>query len=117
MVPLLNRKGHAIPFPGKLSNLFGYRLEFDENGESGEYRIDFEGMAEHLYQLHRAATREGIGIRLIIFAPELTQHLFRTARGPLLAKQLRFYSRPARLRHDEHYHVDFEVPCLKEEKS
>jgi len=117
MVPLLDQKGRRVPFPGNLSNLFGYRLEFDENGESKEYRIDFEGMAEHLYELQRAARKEGIGIRLVIFAPELTQHLKETARGPYLTNHLRFFNRPARIRHDEHYHVDFEVPCLKEGKS
>ena len=117
MVPVTDKEGRSVPFPSNFSNSFGYRLEFNESGEMEDYRIDFEAMAEHLYQLHRAVKMEGIGIRLVIFAPELTQLLKQTSRGSYLTKHLRFYNRPARIRHDEHYHVDFEVPCLKGEKS
>jgi penicillin-insensitive murein endopeptidase len=111
MVPVLDLAGEPAEFPRRLWNHFGYDLEFDTKGRSGEYRIDYEALAEHLFQLHRAAKQEGIGIRLVIFAPELTRPLFKTRRGKYLSKRLRFYRRPAKLRHDEHYHVDFLLPC------
>jgi penicillin-insensitive murein endopeptidase len=117
MVPVLDRSGKIVPFPSDFSNRFGYGLQFDEKGVAGDLRIDFEGMAEHLYQLDRATRKEGIGIRLVIFAPELTERLLQTRRGPYLGKHMQFYLRPARVRHDEHYHVDFKVPCLEEEHS
>ena len=116
MVPVVDEKGRPSEFPGSWANRFGYDLEFDSRGRWRQYRIDFEAMSEHLFQLHRAARKEGIGIRLVIFAPELSQELFKTRRGKYLARQVRFYRRPARLRHDEHYHVDFHVRCSKERR-
>jgi penicillin-insensitive murein endopeptidase len=113
MVPVLNREGKPVDFPGFLWNRFGYDLEFDAEGNWQGYRIDFEALAEHLYQLHRAARTEGIRIRIVIFAPELTKQLFQSARGKYLRKQLDFYRQPARMRHDEHYHVDFLVSCVE----
>ncbi|HEX5035494.1 MAG TPA: hypothetical protein VFW62_13520 [bacterium] len=111
MVPVRNEQGEPLDFPGRVWNRLGYDLEFDAEGRIPGYRIDFEALAEHLFELHRAAKREGIGIRLVIFDPELTARLFETRRGPYLAKHVRFLRRPARWRHDEHYHVDFKVPC------
>ncbi|HKY63527.1 MAG TPA: penicillin-insensitive murein endopeptidase [bacterium] len=111
MVPVRNERGKPVDFPGRVWNRFGYDLEFDAEGRVPGYRIDFEALAEHLFELHRAARREGIGIRLVIFDPALTERLFETRHGPYLAKHVRFLRRPARWRHDEHYHVDFKVPC------
>lgn len=111
MVPVLDEKGRSLPFPARPWNKFGYDIEFDEEGKYKNLRIDFEAMAEHLYQLQRAAEREGIGIRVVVFDAALRKHLVSTRRWAYLARKVRFSKHPPRVRHDEHYHIDFELPC------
>lgn len=108
MVPILDRNNKSVPLPASVFNKFGYGIEFDNNGIFKEYRIDFEAMAAHLYYLNSCALRNGIDIRMVIFDPKLQPYLFRTEYGKEL-KKLRFSSRPSWVRHDEHYHVDFEI--------
>jgi penicillin-insensitive murein endopeptidase len=55
-VPVRNAAGASVPLPTRVSDKFGYNVEFDADARWGEYRIDFPALAEHLYQLHRAAT-------------------------------------------------------------
>lgn len=111
MVPVVDGKGHSVPLPGGVGNQFGYGIEFDGQGRYGEYRLDFAALAEHLYQLHRAAQAQGVGIAQVIFEPAYLPALLATPRGPYLRARLRFMKKPAWIRHDEHYHVDFAVPC------
>lgn len=47
----------------------------------------------------------------MIFEVPLQQHLFATADGADLKKLMPFSTKPAWVKHDEHYHVDFELPC------
>jgi penicillin-insensitive murein endopeptidase len=54
MVPVLNAAGASVPLPGNAANKFGYGIEFDNAGKFKDLRIDYEAMAEHLYQLSRA---------------------------------------------------------------
>ena len=68
-------------------------------------------MASHLVQLRKAAAAHGVGIRRVIFEVPLQERLFATAEGKALKRLLRFSTRQAWVRHDEHYHVDFVVPC------
>jgi penicillin-insensitive murein endopeptidase len=111
MVPLLDRSGKSAPIPASPLNKFGYGLEFDAAGRSGELTIDFDAMAEHLYQLEQAARKKRAGVALVIFDPALMPLLFNTARGPYLKQTLPFMKGRPWVRHDEHYHVDFTVPC------
>ena len=111
MVPVLDGEGRPAPLPAGPANKFGYGIEFDGKGRCGEYRIDFEAMAEHLYELHRAAQARGVGIARVIFDPGLQPRLFRTARGPFLSENLRFTKEKVWVRHDEHYYVDFALRC------
>lgn len=111
MVPLANERGHSVAMPTSPLNKWGYGLEFDESGRLDELVIDAEAMAEHLYQLHSAATQAGIGVRRVIFDPRLQPLLHGTRRWDYLKEQLRFSTRPSWVRHDDHYHVDFVVPC------
>lgn len=115
MVPVV-LDGESVPLPTGLFNKYGYSLEFDSKGRSGEYRIDFEALGEHLYRLHRAAISTGIDISRVIFEVPLQEHLRKTKRGPYLWQHIAFSKRPAWVRHDEHFHVDFLVRC-KESKS
>lgn len=109
-VPVRDADGRSVPIPTSPFTRFGYDLEFDRQAQSDGYRIDFEATAEHLYQLDRAARKHGAPIALVIFDLQYLPRLFATRRGPSL-RRLPFLRRQPWVRHDEHYHVDFAVPC------
>lgn len=110
-VPVRKAGGQSVPLPTEATSRFGYDIEFDANGRFGKYEIDFPAMAEHLYQLHFAARARGVGIALVIFEQAYLPKLFATPRGPVLRQHLPFMKGKPWVRHDEHYHVDFAVPC------
>lgn len=110
-VPVRNAGGKPVPLPTGLTNKLGYDIEFDQAGKYDEYTIDFPALAEHLYQLQRVAQAKGSGISLVILDAAYLPKLFATARGPHLQKTLPFMKGKPWVRHDEHYHVDFDVPC------
>lgn len=110
-VPVRNRAGASVPLPTQALNRFGYDIEFDRNARYGNLEIDFPALAEHLYELDRAARAAGIGIAQVIFDPAFLPRLYATPRGAYLRQHLYFMPRQAWVRHDEHYHVDFQVRC------
>ena len=110
-VPVRNAAGKSVPLPTSVTSRFGYDIEFDTNAKYGEYSIDFRATAEHLYQLHAAARARGVGIALVIFDTAFLHKLFATPRGAYLQENLSFMKGKPWVRHDEHYHVDFAVPC------
>jgi penicillin-insensitive murein endopeptidase len=110
-VPVQNAAGKSVPLPTSVTNKLGYDIEFNVNAKYEEFTIDFEATAEHLYQLHLAAKAAGAGIALVIFDSGFLPKLFATKRGPYLQKELPFMKGKPWVRHDEHYHVDFIVPC------
>lgn len=110
-VPVVDGAGRSVPLPTAASKTFGYDIEFDREGKYGSYRIDFEALAEHLYQLDLAAKAQGAGMALVIFDPPYLRKLFVTQRGAYLKAQLNFMKSKAWVRHDEHYHVNFAVVC------
>ncbi len=110
-VPVKNALGKSVRLPTGIMTRFGYDIEFDANAKYKEYSIDFEAMAEHLYQLNRAAKAQGSGISLLIFDTQYLPKLFATPRGSYLQQNLLFMQRKPWVRHDEHYHVDFKVAC------
>lgn len=111
MVPVLNLDGKSVPLPTSVLNKWGYDLEFDDSGKLKDLVIDFDALAEHVYQLHLAATRNGGDLWRVILAPELQAFLEDSAHWPYLEKKVEFSTRRSWVRHDEHYHVDFEYPC------
>lgn len=111
MVPVVDAKGRSVPLPTHVGNKFGYDIEFDAKGRYQDLSIDFEALAEHLYQLDTEAKRQKISMTQVILDPPFLPKLFATKRGPYLRTQLTFMKRKAWVRHDEHYHVDFAVPC------
>ena len=111
MVPVLDEDGNSVPLPSSILNKWGYDLEFDESGSLGELSIDFNATAEHIYQLDIAAKAHGIGIWRVIFDPELQPMLRTSHRWPYLKENIQFSTRRSWVRHDEHFHVDFEVQC------
>jgi penicillin-insensitive murein DD-endopeptidase len=110
-VPVKNQSGESVALPTNATSKFGYEIEFDSKGRYGEYQIDFGALAEHLYQLHVAAKARGNGIALVIFEPSYLPRLFATKRGDYLKSNLPFMRGKPWVRHDEHYHIDFSIPC------
>jgi penicillin-insensitive murein endopeptidase len=110
-VPVLDAHGKAATLPSTLLNRYGYDIEFDAQGRYAGYRIDFAAMADHLHALHRAALAQKSGLALVIVDPRYMPQLLATPRGPYLRRHLRFMKATPWVRHDEHYHVDFAVPC------
>lgn len=110
-VPVRNADGKSVPLPTWVTTRFGYDIEFDDSAKHGEYSIDFPAMAEHLYELHVNSKSRGIGIALVIFDTQFLPKLFATPRGTYLQQNLPFMKGKPWVRHDEHYHVDFAVPC------
>lgn len=109
-VPVRDAGGRSVPIPTSPLTRFGYDLEFDAKARLDGLTIDFEALAEHLHQLDRAARANGASIALVIFEPAWLDRLFATPRGAAI-RGLPFLRRPAWVRHDEHFHVDFAVPC------
>lgn len=110
-VPVRDAAGKSVPLPTSVSNKLGYDIEFDSNARYENYTIDFEATAEHLYQLQLAAKANGAGITLVIFDTEFLPKLFATKHGVYLQKELPFMKGKPWVRHDEHYHIDFRIPC------
>lgn len=113
MVPVLNGANRSVPLPATPLNKFGYGLEFDDQGRITGFRMDFDAMAEHLYQISIAAHQHGIGIERVIFDRRLMERLFNSSRhGAELRRTIPFMKALPWIRHDEHYHIDFRIPCL-----
>ena len=108
MVPV-KRHGRVVETPTTILDGFGYLSEFDADGKMGEFEIDFESMAAHLEALRVAAKKNGLVIDRVILDPELHDELFATKVGKRLKKRLDWVTKPVWVRHDDHYHVDFEV--------
>jgi penicillin-insensitive murein endopeptidase len=111
MVPVRNADGRSVPLPTNIGNRWGYDIEFDSSGAFRGLLIDFEAISQHIYQLDLAAKRQEVAIWRVIFAPELQIHLRDTTRWSYLSNHVQLSKKRSRVRHDEHYHVDFAVPC------
>lgn len=111
MVPVLNAQGKSVPLPTGLTNKFGYGIEFDAAARYNGLGIDFEAIAEHLYAIHTAAQQNGVGVSRVIFEPAYIPKLHATQRGVFIKQHVQFMQGQAWVRHDEHYHIDFSVPC------
>jgi len=111
MVPVIDETGRSVQLPSSILNKWGYDLEFDSKGRLDDLRIDFDAIAEHIYQLDVLSRAHGIGIWRVIFDPELQPFLYDSPRWPYLKENVQFSTKRSWVRHDEHYHVDFDVPC------
>ena len=113
MVPVLDKKSKSVALPTSAFNKFGYGIEFDKKGKYEELTIDFEALAAHIYFLDETAHQNKVGIKRVIFDPRLQPLLFKTKYGRKLKGKLKFNTKQAWVRHDEHIHVDFVIPCEK----
>lgn len=90
-------------------NLWGYSLEFDDDGKKENVTIDFEALAQHLWALELAAKQRGMIIQKVIFDPILRKKLKATTCWKKIS-HLPFTKNRVAWRHDDHYHVDFGFP-------
>jgi penicillin-insensitive murein endopeptidase len=109
-VPVRNAAGKSVPIPTSPTTRFGYDLEFNADAQHENLSIDFVALAEHLHQLNLAAKRNKSSIALVIFDPAYFDRLFSTPRGAEI-RSLPFMKGKPWVRHDEHFHVDFRIPC------
>lgn len=110
-VPVRDLQGRSVLLPTVLNNRYGYDIEFDIEGRYVNYRIDFPALAEYLHALHRAAARHKAGFKLVILEPAYVNRLMNTDRGAYLRKHVRFMRSKPWVRHDEHFHIDFDIRC------
>lgn len=110
-VPVRNAEGKSVPLPTNITNRLGYDIEFNDVAKYEEYDIDFPAISEHLYQLNVAAKSKGSRIALVIFDPNFLPKLFATPHGKYVQENLPFMKVKPWVRHDEHYHIDFAIPC------
>ncbi len=110
-VPVTDSSGKSVPLSISAFNKFGYGIDFDAEGKFESLAIDFEAMGEHLYQLSLAAQKANVPIALVSFDPPYLPKLFATTHGEFLHHNINFMKGKAWVRHDEHYHVVFGVPC------
>ena len=111
MTPMLTADGESVHLPTHPLNKFGYNIEFDSRGNYDDLTIDYVGMAAHIVALHKSAKAKGYDLWRVIFDPKLQPGLFNTQYGAYLKRHVQFSKRRSWVRHDEHYHVDFSIPC------
>jgi len=111
MTPVVSTDNVSVHLPTHFFNKFGYNIEFDKNDKYDEYSIDYVALAAHLVTLHKESKKLGFELWRVIFDPKLQPKLLKTRYGSYLKANIKFSKRRSWVRHDEHYHVDFLVPC------
>jgi len=111
MTPVTNSKGQSVHLPTNPLNKFGYSIEFDKHDRYKDFKINYEAMAAHIVTLHKSAKSLGYDLWRVIFDPKLQPRLLKTHYGRYLKKNIQFSKKRSWVRHDEHYHVDFSIPC------
>jgi len=111
MVPVLNKKNKSVHLPTNVLNRYGYDIEFDKKGRYENVRIDYEALAAHIVYLDKEARARKVKLWRIIFDPELQPFLLATKYGAYIKNNITLSKKRSWVRHDEHYHVDFDIPC------
>jgi penicillin-insensitive murein endopeptidase len=113
MTPVKNSEGVSVHLPTSPFNKFGYDIEFDDKGVYKNFYIDYEALAAHIVALHKEAKLRGYDLWRVIFDPDLQPNLYKTKYADYLRRNVMFSKKRSWVRHDEHYHVDFAIPCNK----
>lgn len=111
MTPVINSKGESVHLPTHPFNKFGYNIEFDQKDNYDGLTIDYEALAAHIVALHKQSKNVGHDLWRVIFDPKLQPNLFKTKYADYLKNNIQFSKNRSWVRHDEHYHVDFSLPC------
>jgi len=110
-MPLLDSRGEHVSMQTWPWDKFGYGHEFDARGNLDELHIDFEALAAFLLELDAQSRAHGLRIWRVIVAPEYVPLVLQTQSGQKLGALGDLLTRkPSWVRHDEHFHVDFEPP-------
>ncbi len=112
-VPVLNKQNKSASLQITPFNKLGYDIEFNNQAIYEDLAIDFEAIAKHLLALHKHAKINKVGISVVILDNQFQKMLFSTSSGKQLPSLMKFSVKKPWVRHDEHYHIDFEVPCAK----
>lgn len=111
MVPVRNTDGKPASLTCSVLNKWCYGIEFEKSGKYKKLKIDFDAIVEHLRELEKAAKKNQIAIHRVIFDLDLLKLLKDSTSWKKAPLNLSFSQKKPWVRHDEHYHVDFEVPC------
>jgi penicillin-insensitive murein DD-endopeptidase len=111
MTPMKDKNGQSKHLPTSIFNKFGYDIELDKHNQYDGLSIDYDALAAHIVALDKESKAQGHSLWRVIFAPELQVGLFKTQYGVYLKQHIQFSKNRSWVRHDEHYHVDFVVPC------
>lgn len=110
-VPVIDSQGKPDSLPINVLNKFGYGIEFSDQGNYENLKFDFEMIARHIRAIKKAADQLEVGIRVVIFDNVLQKRLMAAPSGLGLNTLVNFSTKKPWVRHDEHYHIDFEVLC------
>ncbi len=112
MVPIVESKiGKSVPMPSNVLNKWGYSIEFNSKGIYKEYAIDFEALGELIYQIQVAAAYRKVKMWRVIFDPDMITLLHASKRGAFIKQNIMIPTKKSWVRHDEHIHIDFDIPC------
>lgn len=111
MVPVVNGSGKSVHFATNILNKYGYNVNFNRQGQSDEYTLDFAALGAHLVALHKASIKYKAELWRVLFAPDLQAKLYATQYGDYIRQNIHIPKKRSWVRHDEHYHVDFKIPC------
>lgn len=110
-VPVRNPEKQSVLLTISPANRYGYDIEFDARGRFGEYQIDFDALGAHLLALQVAAGRYDSRVQRVILDPALHGLLYKSKAGTAVKKAVPLQKQKSWVRHDEHYHVDFDIDC------
>lgn len=111
MTPVTDSSGNSVQLPTNFLNKLGYNVEFDSSDHYDGLYIDYEAIAAHIVALHKQALNRGHNLWRVIFDPKLQHNLYKTEHADYLRKNINFSKKRSWVRHDDHYHIDFEIEC------
>lgn len=111
VVPVLDANYNSVHLPTNAFNKYGYAVDFDADGHYESLHIDFDALGAHIVMLHKSASNHDIDIWRVLFDPRLQPKLYATKYGSYIKEHITIPEKQSWVRHDDHYHVDFDVPC------
>jgi penicillin-insensitive murein endopeptidase len=109
--PAVDNAGRPDVLPVNPVNLFGYRLHFTRDGHlDADLHFDATAVADHLLALEKAGRSHGVSIERIILDAAFQARVLK-AQPATQALKDRFNKSPVWIAHDQHYHVDFDIPA------
>lgn len=110
MIPVINTNGESVFLPTHANNRYGYDIDFTLDGKYKKLTLDYDSLAAQLAAIKTAAKNNGIGIWRIIFDPKMQANLKTTKHWKEIS-DLTFTKKRSWVRHDDHIHIDFVIPC------